>query len=122
MTPGQRVLVHQIHPLKLGTDVATEIVSLPLFWRHRLRLALVVHFLPPLLASLALLRWGELEPYRGSPLGRYVLRHMTPQMQALRLAGDVVMVVGAWRRQPLLILAGMCLVPFGWLRGRLAAA
>jgi hypothetical protein len=114
----ERVLYHQIHPLKLLADGSAEIASLPLFWRHHVRLAVVVHFLPPVLASLALLRWADLEPYRRSALGQYVARSMTPQMQATRLCGDLVMVVGAWRRQRLVILVGALLVLFAWLRGR----
>jgi hypothetical protein len=112
-----KILYHQIHPVKLKTDGLAEVISLPLFWQHRLRPALVFHFLPPVVASFALIRWADLEPYRHSPFGRYVARAMTPQMQALRFLGDLVMALGAWRRRPLLILAGASLVLFGWLRG-----
>jgi hypothetical protein len=89
-----RMLHHQIHPLKLLSDGCAEVASLPLFWQHRLRLALVAHFVPPALASLALMRWAELEPFRGSAFGRYVAQWMTPRTQALRLLGDLVMVGG----------------------------
>lgn len=121
MDERNRILYHQIHPLKLLTDGTAEVISLPLFWQHRLRPALVLHFLPPILASFALVRWADLEPYRRSAFGRYIARAMTPQMQAARLLGDLVMVLGAWKRRPLIILGGAGLVLFGWLRGRLRA-
>jgi hypothetical protein len=114
-----KVLYHQIHPLKLLADGSAELVSLPLFWQHHLCLALISHFVPPVVASLALVRWADLEPYQRSAVGRYVARSMTPRMQALRFLGDLVMVVGAWRRQWSVILAGALLVLFGWLRGKL---
>jgi hypothetical protein len=31
MTPQEKMLYHQIHPLKLATDISAEIVSLYLF-------------------------------------------------------------------------------------------
>jgi hypothetical protein len=113
----EKVLYHQIHPLKLLADGSAEIVSLPWFWQHRLGPAMVAHFVPPVVASLALIRWADLEPYRRSAFGRYVARSMTPNMQGLRLLGDLVMVVGAWRRRWPIILAGALLVLLGWLRG-----
>ncbi len=117
MDLGERLLYHQIHPLKLLADGGAELVSLPLFWRHRLWTALAVHFLPAVLASLVLVRWGDLEPYRRSALGRYVSHQMTPRRQALRALGDLVMVLGAWRHRPLVILLGGLTVLFGWLGG-----
>jgi hypothetical protein len=42
---------------------------------------------------------------------------MTPAMQALRLAGTLPMVYGAWVHQPLAIAFGLLVVLFGWFRG-----
>jgi hypothetical protein len=117
MTLRERVLYHQIHPLKLLADGSAEIVSCRLLWQHRLRAGLLVHFVPPVVASAALLRWGDLEPQRRSAFGRYVARHMTRQMEAVRFAGDLVMAAGAWYRRPALLAAGLAIVLAGWLRG-----
>lgn len=119
MDRKDRILYHQIHPVKLLTDVSAALVSLPMLWRHRLRAALLVHFLPPVVVSVVLVQWAHLEGYPHSPLGRYVARSMTPAMQALRFGGDLVMMVGAWRRRPSLITAGALLILLGWLRGKL---
>ena len=117
MDDREKILYHQIHPIKLMTDGMAEVVSLPLFWKHRLRTALVVHFVPPVAASFAVMRWADLEPYRRSAFGRYIARSMTPQMQGLRFLGDLIMAAGAWRRRPLVILAGGGLVLYGWTQG-----
>jgi hypothetical protein len=119
MDDREKILFHQIHPIKLLTDGIAEVVSLPLFWQHRLRAALVVHFVPPVAASFAVMRWADLEPYRRSAFGRYIARSMTPRMQGLRLLGDLIMAAGAWRRRPLIIVAGGGLVLYGWTRGAL---
>ena len=39
---------------------------------------------------------------------------MTPQMQALRALGDAVLVVGAWRHRPTVIIAGVGIVLFAY--------
>lgn len=36
MTPQEKALYHQIHPLKLFTDISAEVISLYLFWKRRL--------------------------------------------------------------------------------------
>jgi hypothetical protein len=117
MTIQQKVLYHQIHPLKLLTDGSAAVLSCYLLWRHRLRPALLVQFIPPIVASGALLRWADLEPQKRSAVGRYVGRHMTPQMQAVRFAGNLVLSWGAWARRPPAMLLGLLIVLFGWLRG-----
>lgn len=119
MDDRDKILYHQIHPLKLLTDGMSEALSLPLFWQHRLRPGLVLHFAPPILASFALIRRADLEAQRRPTLGRYIAQSMTPQMQAVRFLGDLIMVAGAWRRRPLVIFLGAGVVIFGWLRGRI---
>lgn len=121
MTTAERVLYHQIHPLKLATDGGVGMVSYFLLWRHWLWTALAVQLVPAVVVSAALIRWADLEPQRTSPLGRYVERSMTPAMQGVRLAGNVVLSCGAWYRRPTIMLAGVAIVLVGWLRGRLFA-
>ena len=119
MTTAEKVLYHQIHPLKLATDGSTGALSYYLLWRRWLQTALVVQFVPAVLVSAALMCWADLEPQRTSALGRYVARSMTPAMQGVRLAGNVVLSRGAWQRRPAVMVAGLVIVLFGWLRGRL---
>jgi len=122
MTLREKALYHQIHPAKLATDILAEPVSLYFFWRHELTLGLATHFLPPIIASALVIRFADLEPLKASPLGRYVGRHMTRQVEAARLAGDLVMVAGAWRHAAWLIGLGLAIVAAAWLSGRIAPA
>lgn len=119
MTREEKVLYHQIHPLKLLTDCTVGFAALPLLWRHRLRTALLVLSVPPILASIAIIKYVDLEPYKRSPFGRYVERYMTKEMQGVRLAGYLIMALGAWHRRPWFIPLGLLVVLFGWLRGKL---
>jgi hypothetical protein len=54
LTAGERALYHQVHPLKLATDITTAIASLVLLSRHALWEALTVMFGP----SIAAIVWG----------------------------------------------------------------
>jgi hypothetical protein len=51
MTPQEKALYHQIHPLKLVTDISAEVLSLYLFWKRKLLAGLVVLLVPPIIAS-----------------------------------------------------------------------
>jgi hypothetical protein len=117
MTLREKALYHQIHPLKLATDILSEPVSLYFFWRHDLWLGLATHFLPAIAASALVMTFVDLEPLKVSRLGRYIGRHMTRGVEGARLAGDLVMVAGAWLRLWLLFPLGIAIVAAAWLSG-----
>lgn len=115
------LVLHQIRWAKLAADVGAEVVSLPLIWTGRRTSGLAVHFLVPAVASAFLLR-ADITRLRSTRRGKYVLEHMPPGAQAVRLAGDVVMTVGAWRRDARLIAAGVLVVVAGWSHGLIVRA
>ena len=117
MNLEEKSLYHQIHPLKLFTDWSTGIVALYPFWRHNLALALIIALVPPPIVSFMLIRFANLEKYKVSSFGKYVRKYMTRQVEAIRLAGYLVMVVGAWYHVIWLILLGLIIILFGWLSG-----
>jgi hypothetical protein len=113
---NEELVLHQVHWAKLAADIGASAVSLPLIWRGDRIAGLVVHFLVPVVASAALLR-VDTSRLRSTRRGRYVLEHMPPAAQAVRLAGDAVMTVGAWRRSGPLVAAGVLMVIAGWSHG-----
>jgi hypothetical protein len=117
MTPQEKTLYHQIHPLKLFTDISAEVLSLYLFWKRKLIAGFIVLLVPPIIASALIIKWVDLESYKQSAFGRYIRAYMTPLMVAVRLLGTVVTHLGAWFRKPLLIPLGLVIVLFAWLRG-----
>jgi hypothetical protein len=118
MEPRERVLYHQVHPLKLGGDIAAALVSLPLMWRGHRRLGMLIHWTGPIIASAMVLpRTADLERLRDSRAGRYVSHEMTPPMQVVRLIGDAVTVLGAWCRRADWIALGGLVVAAGWTLG-----
>jgi hypothetical protein len=122
MNPKEKYVYHQIHPLKLFTDIGAAVGSLCPLWRHQLAFALVVMLPPPLLVSFLLMRYADLEPYRQSAFGKYIARSMSHAMEAVRLAGMVVTALGAWHQSLWLIGVGIAIVLFGWLRGKITNA
>jgi hypothetical protein len=113
----QAVLVHQVHPAKLATDVGTSVVSLALLWHGYRRSAMALHFAAPVLGSAIVLATADLPRLAATRRGRYVQEHMPPAAQALRLAGDALTVWGARRHRPGLIAAGIVVVAAGWSHG-----
>jgi len=114
---AERVLYHQIHPLKLFTDVSTAFVAAALLWAHRFGEAIIVGFVPAIVVSAMLLRWADLEPYRASRFGHYVSRFMTRGVEAARFAGLLPLWIGAWYRSPIVMVAGVVWIAGCWLWG-----
>ena len=119
MTLKERALYHQIHPLKLATDVLASVVSLYFFWRHQAVPGFALHYLPPLIVSALLMRYSALERYRDSSFGRYIAGNMTRTIEGVRLFGDLVTIFGAWMHDWLLIAAGFAVVIGAWCNGLL---
>jgi hypothetical protein len=117
MTFSEKILYHQIHPRKLGTDILFGFISFYFFWQHELILALALHIIPPVIASTLVLRYADLSRQSNSAFGRYVRRMMTRRIEAIRLAGDIIAVFGAWYRSPVTIAAGLSIVLAAWLSG-----
>src|SRR5260370_14817709 len=110
----EKFLFHQVHPAKLATDVLSAVISLYFFWQHQLVIALLTHFVPPPVASTMVIRFADLEPYKSSRLGAYLIRYMTPVAQATRLIGDLITIIAAWFHSPIWIAAGLILVLSAW--------
>lgn len=109
-----KVLVHQVHPAKIAGDVTVSVVSNMLLWQGRPKAALVVRIVLPAAGSLAVLTLADLDALAQTAPGRYVLAHMPPSAQAVRLAGDALMGLGARRRNLPLLLAGAAVIAAGW--------
>ena len=114
MTLQQKILYHQIHPLKLLTDSGAGFVSLYFFWEQQLLTGLLVATIPPLVVSGLLIRFADLEEYANKRSGRFVRRHMTRTREFARLDGYVVMAVAAWYHQPWLIGLGLLVILLAW--------
>lgn len=117
MNTREKSLYHQIHPLKLATDWSTGLIALYLLWQHDLLPALVVAFVPSVIVSLVLMQWVNLGAYKQSSFGAYISRYMTRLMETIRVAGYVVMAIGAWYHMAWLIPLGLLVVLLAWFRG-----
>jgi hypothetical protein len=117
MTHVEKFLYHQIHPLKLLTDVATSFASSWLLWEAQWARAAVVAFVPSILISALLLWRADLERYKHTLLGRYLATFMTRKVEGIRLGGQVVMWAGAATHVPWLMPLGFMIIVFAWLKG-----
>lgn len=86
-----------------------------LLWQGRPKPALAVRVVLPVAGSLAVLMLADLGGLAKTTRGRYVLAHMPPSAQVVRLAGDAVVGLGAHRRSFALLLADAAIIAVGWL-------
>ena len=119
MLDRETVLVHQVHPVKFAFDASASLVSNILLWQHRLGPAILARYIPPVVGSVLVINFADLETLKTTPQGRYVLEHMPDEMAVVRLAGDFVTAIGSWRRRPSWIVAGLAIVAVGWSHGLL---
>ncbi|MEO8185706.1 MAG: hypothetical protein ABI895_43430 [Deltaproteobacteria bacterium] len=108
------MLYHQVHPLKLATDILTAALSLVLLAQHRPWTALLIMWVPSVIASALLVRWVDFSRTRNARVGSYLRRYMTRSMEGVRFAGLGVAVVGAWYHVWWLIPVGSAVVVCGW--------
>jgi hypothetical protein len=120
VTLKEKILFHQVHPVKLATDIAAALISLYFLWEHELMIGLLTHFIPPPIASAAVIRFSNLERYKNSRLGAYLARYMTPAAQFTRLAGDLITIFAAWYRSPGGIIVGLAVILTAWGYGLLS--
>ncbi|HET9896033.1 MAG TPA: hypothetical protein VFQ44_13985 [Streptosporangiaceae bacterium] len=114
MRMAEGALLHQIHPAKISADVTASIVSDILLWRERPVAAVALRCLVPVASSAAVLGLADLDALARTRRGRYVLAHMPPSAQVIRIAGDALMGIGAYRRSRGLFATGAALVVVGW--------
>jgi hypothetical protein len=114
MRLADKVLVHQVHPAKIGADVTASMASNVLLWRGQPKTAVAVRILVSVAGSAAVLSMADLDALARTRRGQYVLEHMPPSAQAMRLAGDALMGFGARRRSRVLPLAGAVVIVAGW--------
>ena len=122
MTRAEKLLYHQIHPLKLLTDFTTSFASCWLLWQACWLEAALVGFVPSVIVTLWLLGSADLGQLKHTPMGRYVTEHMTRGAVGLRSSGQAVMWLGAGTHVPWLMPLGFMVIVFGWMQGMWAPA
>ena len=114
----EKRLYHQIHPLKLATDIGVTPIFLFFLWRHQIVQAALVGFVPPVIVSAAMMIWSpDLERLKNSPLGNYVSKYMTPTIEAVRFLTLVPMAWGAWTHSLRWIALGLVVLLLAWCNG-----
>jgi hypothetical protein len=113
----QRALYHQVHPLKLATDIATAVVSLFLLAAGHPWSALAVMFVPSILVSALFIRFYDFSKTHASQVGAYLRSYMTPAMQGVRLLGMGIAAWGAWLHGWWLVPLGTAVIVWGWSGG-----
>ena len=119
MTLKEKMLYHQIHPLKLAVDVSTGFYTTYLMWQYQVTMFLLIFLLPSVIITLLLVKFADLEKLKNSPFGKYIGGHMTKTAGGIRFLGQIMMWLAAWYHLPAFILLGFLVIMAGWLNGLL---
>lgn len=117
MTLKEKILYQQIHPLKLLVDFCTGFYCCYLLWQHHIFLFLLLFLFPSVIVTFLLVRFASLENLKSSAFGRYVKKHMTTVVEAIRLVGQIIIWLGGWYHQAIIILVGFLVILAGWCKG-----
>jgi len=118
MNSREKRVHHQIHPLKLATDIGVTPISLYFLWQHRMAPAIVVGFVPPIIVSTWMMIWPpDLGGMKNSALGNYISEYMIPIVEVVRFLSLVPMAWGAWSRHVWLIALGLLVLWLAWCDG-----
>ena len=117
MTFRERILYHQIHPLKLFTDIGVTFPSCYFFWRHDLVPAIAMALVPPIIGSAIIIAAVDLERYKRSSFGIYLTTYMSRELELIRLFGFVLVALGSWFHHVWLLPCGLVVVLLAWMRG-----
>lgn len=117
MTLQEKSMYQQIHPLRLTVDWVTGLTACYLFWLHDMVNGLIVAFIPSLLVSLFVIRFGELEKLKNSSFGKYYKRTYSKTIDLVRFGGFVIMSGSAWYNFAEGIVGGIVVVIATWTYG-----
>ena len=115
----ERIILHQVHPLKLAVDWVTGFAAAWLFWEKEILAAFLVGLFPSVIISAYMISRTDLARYRDTPLGRYFLSPLTRPNDQVRLAGLVVMWGGSWLNSVPVAAAGLAVILLAWGKGLL---
>lgn len=91
--------------------------SLFFLWFHQLGIALMNMLIPPIIVSILMVKYVDIERIKETYFGKYIGRTMTTGMEDIRLLGFIIMVLGACFNIIWFIGYGLSVILFGWLRG-----
>jgi len=117
MTFNEKKLYHQIHPLKLLVDISSGFLTTYLSWQHNWFWFLILFVMPSLAISYLLIQFASLKHQKNSSFGKYVQKHMTTNVEAIRFSGQFVMWIGAWYHLTFAVIFGFLLIVGGWCSG-----
>jgi hypothetical protein len=118
MTLKEKMLYHQIHPLKLFVDISTSLLTTYFAWKHNTAWFLILFLIPSVIITILLIKYANLDRLKNSAFGKYTGIYMTRPIEAIRFGGQIIMWIAAWFHLPILIAAGALIIIAGWLNGK----
>lgn len=113
----EKALYQQIHPLRLITDWGSGLYACYCFWDQQMLLGIAMMFVPSLVVSLFVTRFGDLEKLKNSSFGKYYQRIYSKSIDLIRFIGFIIMAAGSWIHQWELLFGGLAIILYTWVFG-----
>jgi len=115
----EKILYHQIHPLKLLVDIGTGLLTTYFAWQHNVVWFLPLFLIPSVVTTILLIKFADLEKLKASSFGKYIKNYMNRIVEAIRFAGQIIMWIAAWFHLPVLIIMGVLIIVGAWFNGKI---
>ena len=119
ITLKEKILYHQVHWLKLLSDISVSVFTTWLLWHHNVFWFLIFCLAPSVIASFFIIKFVDLGKLKRSSLGKYIEKYLTSLIGAIRMAGQIIVWIGGWYHLPFLIVIGVLIVIAAWCNGLL---
>ena len=117
MNLPEKNLYQQIHPARLITDWSTGLYACYMVWNQEIIPAVILAFIPSLIVSLIIVKFGDLEKTKNSAFGKYYKRIYNRTVDLIRFAGFVIMAGGSWSHSFPTIGVGLAVIVGTWMYG-----
>lgn len=107
----------EIHPLKISIDVLSDIVAVGLFWKNYLLSGLAIAYLPSMLAAVFIMKYLDLEKYKNSKAGKYILKYKNLSADLSAIIGEIIIWIGAWNQSVYIIILGLLIFITSYCHG-----
>lgn len=117
MNIPEKNLYQQVHPARLVTDWTTGFFACYLLWQQDLITAVVIAFIPSLIVSFIVIKFGDLEKIKNSAFGKYFKRTYDKSHDLIRLGGFITMGISAWYQSFGGMGLGLAIIVISWVSG-----
>ncbi|MBI3627042.1 hypothetical protein HY224_03280 [Candidatus Uhrbacteria bacterium] len=117
ITQEEKILYHQVHPLKLIIEWSGALLALYFFWQGEMWKGIFMAFLPAVFSSWLVIQWADFKSIKNTHLGQNFKHYLAKHLKALRMLGYLLTVLGAIYNSTSTVTFGLAVIITSWFTG-----